>query len=72
MGIKDLVSSVFSKAKPIKVVEEVNSQKRDCKHPCELCGKVIGEDRYKKVQGRWFHKTCYKRQLRKSFNGGGL
>jgi len=82
MGLKTFLSSVFSKPKPIEeeIVEEVQEevpetdvpQKRNCEYPCELCNKIIGPDRYKKLQGHWFHKKCFKKQQKKVLNGGGL
>jgi len=40
-----------------------------CNEVCEICGKVIAMERYKKVAGRYTHKSCYKKQARLILNG---
>jgi len=34
-----------------------------CDQICELCGKVIGINKYKKIQGKHYHKPCWKNKV---------
>jgi hypothetical protein len=43
--------------------------KRFCNHECSKCGKIIGEDRYSKQGGVYFHKKCYSKVKQDGFNG---
>ena len=67
----------FFKRKPKEEVTETEdvadkqevTPKRNCEHDCEICNKQIGADRYKKLQGHWFHKKCFKKKQKEAFNG---
>lgn len=43
-------------------IPEVITEKKFNDNKCEICNKVIGEDRWKKMQGRYFHKSCFKKK----------
>jgi formylmethanofuran dehydrogenase subunit E len=65
---------VFSEAQLIRElneeeVQEIEAKKQDTEkkyveHKCELCGNIIEFDRYTKKSGKWFHKSCYKKQFK--------
>jgi len=54
----------------IKNILPQTSTKPICNHTCQLCEKSIGEERYSKQAGKYFHKKCYENILRKARNGG--
>jgi hypothetical protein len=43
---------------------------RDIKEVCQICNKEIGSERYRKFQGKWYHKKCFKKGLKGVMNGG--
>lgn len=47
----------------LKLPEEKISPALD--KPCEICNKIIGEERYKKIAGKFYHKSCYKDYTKK-------
>jgi hypothetical protein len=41
-----------------------------CKEQCSLCGQVIAMKRYKKIQGKYFHKSCFKNEKKRLMASG--
>lgn len=70
MGIGDFLKNVFKKeGAPPEQVEEIITDKRYCNEVCELCGEVIKFERYKKVGGKYTHKSCFKKRAKQILNG---
>jgi hypothetical protein len=71
MSIKSFVSSFFKKKENEiqKIDEAVINDKRFCDEICLICQGRIGLSRYKKVQGKYFHKNCFKREKNKYRDG---
>lgn len=42
----------------------VNQEEGFCDKECELCLKIIALDRYKKIQGKYYHKKCWKDKVK--------
>ncbi len=70
MGLFD----IFKKKKEVPVEVSPNPEvafiepqesKRNVTDLCELCQEPIGEERFKKLAGRYVHKRCFKDQRNK-------
>lgn len=49
---------------------EVDTTRRYIDYECEFCKKKIGYDHYSKLQGKYFHKNCYKNATSQVMAGG--
>jgi formylmethanofuran dehydrogenase subunit E len=45
--------------------EVIIPDKKFIEEKCELCGQQIGISKRKKIQGKIFHKSCFKQQKQK-------
>lgn len=72
MGIIDWIFGKKEEKKPEEVkesqLEDVN-QEGYCNELCQICQEIIAMNRWKRIQGKFFHKKCYKMIINKARDG---
>jgi hypothetical protein len=63
---------LFGKEEQVKQEENVvdTSDPGYCNEKCGLCQQIIEMKRYKKIQGQYFHKNCFKKEKKRLMASG--
>lgn len=64
MGLFDFFKKKEVIKEKIEPVISVDSHRTFREHNCDICRNVIGQEKFTKKQGIWYHKRCFKQKLR--------